>query len=152
MIYDDKFAYSHHATDPACGKLLNAFDLVRIHRFGGDDEKKSFSAMMEFAVKDEQVSSLLLREKQASAAEEFDDWTKGLQRDRGGSLQNSLHNITLILENDENLKNICFNQLADGMEIKGDVPWQHPARFWRDADDAQLICYIDANYGSFSQH
>jgi predicted P-loop ATPase len=151
VIYDDKFAYSHHATDPACGKLLNAFDLVRIHRYGDDDEKKSFSAMMEFAVKDEQVSSLLLREKQASAAEEFDNWTKGLQRDRGGSLQNSLHNITLILENDENLKNICFNQLADGMEIKGDVPWQHPARFWRDADDAQLICYIDANYGSFSQ-
>ena len=29
VIYDDKFAYSHHATDPAGGKLLNAFDLVR---------------------------------------------------------------------------------------------------------------------------
>ena len=42
VVYDDKFAYSHHATDPACGKLLNAFDLVRIHRFGDDDEKKSF--------------------------------------------------------------------------------------------------------------
>lgn len=36
------------------------------------------------------------------------------------------------------------------MEIKGEVPWQHPARFWRDADDAQLICYVDANYGNFS--
>jgi hypothetical protein len=29
VLYDDKFAYSHHATDPAYGKLLNAFDLVR---------------------------------------------------------------------------------------------------------------------------
>ncbi|MEL7608837.1 MAG: virulence-associated E family protein [Bacillota bacterium] len=150
VIYDDKFAYSHHATDPACGKLLNAFDLVRIHKFGDDDEKKSFAAMMEFAVKDEQVSAMLLREKQESAAEEFEDWTKALRRDRGGALQNSLHNITLIMENDEKLKAICFNQLADGMEIKGDVPWQHPARFWRDADDAQLICYVDANYGTFS--
>ena len=65
-------------------------------------------------------------------------------------IQNSLHNITLILENDQKLQNICFNQLADGMEIKGEVPWQHPARFWRDADDAQLICYVDANYGNFS--
>jgi putative DNA primase/helicase len=54
------------------------------------------------------------------------------------------------MENDDNLKGICFNQLADGMEIKGEVPWQHPARFWRDADDAQLICYVDANYGTFS--
>ena len=26
VIYDDKFAYSHHATDPACGQLMNAFD------------------------------------------------------------------------------------------------------------------------------
>jgi putative DNA primase/helicase len=150
VIYDDKFAYSHHATDPACGKLLNAFDLVRIHKFGDEDEKKSFAAMAEFAVRDEQVSALLLQEKQASAAAEFDDWAKGLQRDRNGQIQNSLHNITLILENDENLKAICFNQLADGMEIKGTVPWQHPARFWRDADDAQLICYVDANYGTFS--
>ena len=151
VVYDDKFAYSHHATDPACGKLLNAFDLVRIHKFGVDDEKKSFSAMSKFAIKDELVNAMLLREKQESAAAEFDDWAKGLQRDRGGQLQNNLHNITLILENDENLKAVCFNQLADGMEIKGSVPWQHPARFWRDADDAQLICYIDANYGSFSQ-
>lgn len=150
VIYDDKFAYSHHATDPANGKLLNAFDLVRVHKFGDDDEKKSFAAMMDFAVKEEVVSTRLLREKQESAAEEFEDWTKALRRDRGGVLQNSLHNITLIMENDPNLKAICFNQLADGMEIKGAVPWQHPARFWRDADDAQLICYVDANYGAFS--
>ena len=150
VLYDDVFAYSHHATDPAYGKLLNAFDLVRTHKFGDKDEKKSFAAMMDFAVKDEAVSALLLREKQSAAAEEFDDWTQGLQRDRSGAIQNSLHNITLILENDEKLQNICFNQLADGMEIKGDVPWQHPARFWRDADDAQLICYVDANYGNFS--
>ena len=31
VIYDDKFAYSHHATDPAHGRLLNLFDLIRIH-------------------------------------------------------------------------------------------------------------------------
>ncbi len=151
VVYDDKFAYSHHATDPAGGKLLNSLDLVRIHKFGDDDEKKSFAAMMDFAVKDELISTLLLREKQESAAAEFEDWTKSLRRDRGGQLQNSLHNITIIMENDENLKDICFNQLADGLEIKGNVPWQHPARFWRDADDAQLISYVDSNYGTFSQ-
>ena len=150
VLYDGKYAFSHHASDPACEKLLNAFDLVRIHKFGNDDEKKSFAAMMDFAVKDEAVSAMLLREKQEAAATEFDDWTKALQRGRGGELHNSLHNLTLILENDEHLKPICFNQLADGMEIKGNVPWQHPARFWRDADDAQLICYVDAFYGTFS--
>jgi hypothetical protein len=25
--------------------------------------------------------------------------------------------------------------IADGMEIKDNVPWKHPAKFWRDADD-----------------
>ena len=150
VIYDDKFTYSHHATDPSCGKLLNAFDLVRIHKFGDDDEKKSFSTMMDYAVKDELVSAMLLREKQESAAEEFDDWTKGLQRDRGGLLKNSLHNITLIMENDPQLKSIVFNQQLDGMEIKGSVPWKHPSKYWRDADDAQLISYIDSHYGTFS--
>lgn len=35
VIYDSgKFLYSHHATDPCSGKLVNAFDLVRLHRFG----------------------------------------------------------------------------------------------------------------------
>ena len=33
IVYDDKFAFSHHATDPAGGKLCNAFDLVRYHLF-----------------------------------------------------------------------------------------------------------------------
>ena len=66
-------------------------------------------------------------------------------------LKNNLHNITLIMENDPNLKGIVFNQLADGMEIKGEVPWKHPARFWRDADDAQLISFVDSHYGSFSE-
>ncbi len=150
VVYDDKFVYSHHATDPAGRKLCNAFDLIRIHKFGDLDEKQSYSAAVELMLKDDRVSTQLLKEKQENAKKEFEDWTQGLQRDKNGSISNTLHNILLILENDENLKSIVFNQLADGMEIKGDVPWNHPARFWRDADDAQLICYVDANYGTFS--
>lgn len=150
VVYDDKFAYSHHATDPAGRKLCNAFDLVRIHKFGDLDERQSYSAAVEFMLKDERIGAQLLREKQENAKREFADWTKGLEYDKGGLLLNNLHNIVLIMENDESLKGIVFNQLADGMEIKGEVPWNHPARFWRDADDAQLICYVDANYGTFS--
>ena len=40
IVYDDKFAYSHHGTDPAGGRLCNAFDLVRIHKFGHLDTGK----------------------------------------------------------------------------------------------------------------
>ena len=153
VIYDDKFAFSHHTTDPASGKLLNAFDLVRVHKFGDLEEAASFKAMADFAAKDERVNVLLLEERRQHAKQDFaegEDWTKGLQRDKGGQLFNNLRNITLILQNDPDLKGIVFNQMADGMEIRGEVPWKHPAKFWRDADDAQLISYIDAQYGTFS--
>ena len=156
IIIDEKFAYSFHATDPACGQLLNAFDAVRVHKFPDDDPKKSYNAMAEFAVADERVKLRIFEEKRQAAAEDFDEedpdaWKKQLQYEKKSmELKNSLHNLMLILENDENLKGIVFNQLADGMEIRGNVPWPHPAKFWRDADDAQLICYVDAAYGTFS--
>ena len=156
VIIDEKFSYSFHATDPACGQLLNAFDVVRVHQFPDEVPKKSFNAMADFAVADEAVKMRIFEEKQQAAAEDFDEedpdaWKKQLEYDRRSmELVNNLHNITLIMQNDENLKGIVFNQLADGMEIKGKVPWKHPAKFWRDADDAQLICYVDAAYGTFS--
>lgn len=156
-IIDDKFSYSFHATDPACGQLLNAFDVVRVHKFPDDDPKKSFKAMAKFASSDEEVKLLIFKDKQESAAEDFDEedpdaWKKKLEyEDKSLQLKNTLRNLTLILENDPNLRDIVFNQHLDGMEIKGDVPWKHPSKFWRDADDAQLISYVDENYGTFSQ-
>ena len=165
VVYDDVFAYSHHATDPACGKLLNAFDLVRIHKFGGLDEKvpedteaaklPSFKAMCEFAVNDENVKMTIAGERMEIAEKEFsgenEDWLKQLEYEKRSTVvKNTLRNLLLILNNDEKLKGIVFNQLSDGMEIKGEVPWEHPSRFWRDADDAQLISYVDLTYGTFS--
>ncbi len=52
VVYGGKFAYSHHATDPVCGRLLNAFDLVRLHKFGNLEEKSLFGPCPDFAVKD----------------------------------------------------------------------------------------------------
>ena len=165
VIYEGKFAYSHHATDPACGKLMNAFDMVRIHRFGEMDEKvaegteavklPSFSAMSEFAVSDENVKMTIAGERMEKAEKEFsgenEDWLKQLEYEKRSTVvKNTLRNLLLILNNDEKLKGIVFNQLSDGMEIKGEVPWEHPSRFWRDADDAQLISYVDLTYGTFS--
>ena len=68
VVYEDKFSFSHHGTDPTSGILCNAFDLVRIHKFGHLEEtaeqvgtdKKSYLAMAEFAVKDEKVMKKIL--------------------------------------------------------------------------------------------
>lgn len=162
VVYDGKFAYSHHATDPVCGKLLNAFDLVRLHKFRELDENvgldtppgklPSFKAMSDLALGDDKVKAVFAGERIAQAAAEFsdEDWQNGLELDKSGHVKNTLRNLTLILENDPNLKGVVFNQLLDGMEIKGEVPWNHPSKFWRDADDAQLISYVDTHYGTFS--
>ncbi len=156
VIYDDKFAYSHHATDPANGKLLNAFDLVRIHRFGSDDEKKSYSEMADFASKDEAVRLLMTAERVAQANQEFsddDDWRKQLRyMARSNLLENSVWNLNLILNNDPDFVGFAFNELANRIQVTGALPWDRPEGnlFWRDADTAQLKALIDARYLPFS--
>lgn len=162
VVYDSKFAYSHHATDPVCGRLLNAFDLVRLHKYRDLDDNcpldtpiakmPSFKAMADLALQDDRVKAVFAGERLAQAATDFDDedWQSHLELDKAGNIKNTLRNLTIILENDPNLKPLVFNQLLDGMEIKGEVPWKHPSKFWRDADDAQLISYVDTHYGTFS--
>jgi len=165
VIYDGVFAYSHHATDPVCGKLLNAFDLVRLHKFRSLDDKSaedtpvnklpSFRAMTELAVNDERVKLLLAEERRAQASAEFAvedaDWEKKLEYEpRSTILKNSLGNLLLILKNDPKLQGIRYNRLAN--QIYGDdaLPWERPYQAWRDADMAQLVAYVDKTYGTFS--
>lgn len=103
-----------------------------------------------------EVSRLFLEERQVEARSAFykdkdeADWREKLIRDKKGDLINNLYNLGLIKTHDIFMKSIVFNQLADGMEIKGSVSCKHTGKFWWDADDAQLIWYIAQNYGSFS--
>ena len=156
VLYDEKFAYSHHATDPACGKLLNAFDLVRLHRFGEDDEKKSFRQMTELALADDAVKMQLAGERLAQADEDFSedpDWQKRLRYvPRSGALENSVWNLNLILENDPDFSGFAFNEMANRVQVTGQLPWDRPEgnAFWRDADSAQMKSLIDIRYGEFS--
>lgn len=70
VIYDDGlFCYSHHGTDPAQGQELNAFDLVRIHKYRELGEKGSREAMYIFAEQDPEVQKNLDR----VTADDFDD-------------------------------------------------------------------------------
>jgi putative DNA primase/helicase len=45
VVYDDgMFLYSHHGTDPCSGRLVNALDMVRIHKFGHLDKAEHLEA------------------------------------------------------------------------------------------------------------
>lgn len=157
IIEEGKFAYSHHAKDPAYLKLCNAFDLVRIHKFGDDDSKKSFNAMCELAMEDDEVKRLAMEEKLLEAETDFadsdSDWMTRLKyQPRTGLLENSVYNLNLILNNDPDFQNFAFNELANRIQITGPLPWERPEgnSFWRDADTAQLKSIIDIRYLAFS--
>ena len=144
-----KFVYSHHAKDPAYLKLCNAFDIVRIHKFGDDDEKKSYQQMCEFVLTLEKVKVFDLEEKRKLAGEDFakdSDWRTLLRyQPRSKVLENSVWNEMLVLNNDADFANFAFNEMANRIQITGSVPWERPSgnEFWRDADTAQLKALFD---------
>lgn len=165
VIYDDKYAYSHHATDPACGKLLNAFDVVRLHKFGGLDSRAdedtdpgklpSFKAMQEFAVNDEGVKLQLAKERQIAASEEFSadggtDWQSVLELDKQGRVKDTLTNIANIVRFDPNLRAIVYNEFKCMVDVVGEVPWKQVKPGWGDADVACAKVYFERVYGIWS--
>lgn len=176
VIYEGKYAYSHHGTDPAGGLLCNAFDLVRVHKFGELDAApnslKSFKAMEAFAMKDRRVKKLMaleLKEAYAldfedesgeeSKAEEVDnDWLEGMDVGKVGGKDivflSTAKNIDLILENDAGLKGLFALNLFDNMPyLLRSAPWRKvkEAEPVRDVDLAGLRNYIEKAYGISSK-
>lgn len=157
IIEGGKFVYSHHAKDPAYLKLCNAFDLVRIHKFGDDDVKKSFNSMCELAMQDDEVKRIAMEEKLSQAETDFNvsngDWMTRLKyQPRSGQLENSVYNLNLILANDPDFRSFAYNEMANRIQVTGPLPWERPEgnQFWRDADTAQLKSIIDIRYLPFS--
>ena len=157
VIYDDRFVFSFHASDPACERLSNAFDIVRAHKFGELDEKESYKAMCEFALDQPAVKALLAEEREKQAQYDFgdadDDWKSKLTyMPRSKLLENSVWNLMLILTHDPNFANFGYNEMASRVQVTGEVPWERPVgnRYWRDADTAQMKALIDMRYLSFS--
>lgn len=162
IIYDDKFVYSHHATDPASGRLLNAFDLVRIHKFGNLDDRASeatapsklpsYVAMCEFAIKDDKVKAQFAKERMDQATAEFteDTWQTALELDKQGKIKDTLDNIVLIIRNDPELQSLAFNKHRDGIDARNGLPWSQMKEGWNDSDNAALKVYVSNKYGVYS--
>lgn len=163
VTYDNKFAYSHHGTDPAGGQLCNAFDLVRIHKFGDQDtnpdtpitRQPSFLAMQDLAVADPAVKAQLAADKAASARADFQpitDWKTDLEYRRGGILKDSLTNLVLIMRNDPQLGGIAFNKHRDGIDIKTGqpLPWDQVKPGWSETDYSQLKNYLQREWNIYS--
>ena len=173
IVYDGKFLYSHHATDPCGERLVNAFDMVRLHKFGDLDKDAepqtpitrlpSFLEMCDFARKDKGCRATLNRERQASAAADFEGvvaeadpdglaWMDDLEyKDASDVIKSTIRNYCIILENDPELKGkIAYNDFAGRGEILEGVPWDRSPgrRMWKDSDSDGLYLYMETTYGN----
>ena len=174
VIYDgDLFLYSHHATDPCSGLLVNAFDLVRLHMFGDKDGEvkegtpvskyPSFMMMSRLAQDDPKVSELLSKERYEQAKEAFRtseqkepgpdydlSWLSKLTKDGNGRYEKTINNAVIVLENDPLLKGrIVTDEFASCGMVLGRVPWDQrdEKRRWTDVDDAGYYRYVEVFYG-----
>lgn len=170
VTYEDKFAYSHHGTDPISGKLCNAFDLIRIHKFGSLDasstvkdekDRKSFKAMEEFAANDSETKKTIAAEKFEEARFEFAEgnepeedydasWTDQLEVNSKGEYENSAANINTILQNDQFLRNAFkLNTFDNKRYVVRSLPWRKVSgvELFRDVDYAGVRNYIECVYG-----
>lgn len=168
VTYDDKYAYSNHGTDPTSGMLCNAFDLVRIHKFGADDKDAkeetpvnklpSWLKMMELIQSDKKVKVTLGAERLEQAKSEFgddievldkkdSDWVTTLTTTKQGKVEETIDNMLIILRHDPNLKGIgARNLFNDRNEVKRKLPWTRNGDFWTDIDDAGLRHYLEKVY------
>lgn len=166
IVYEDKWLYSHHATDPCSGIEVNAWDLVRLHKFGDrDSEAKegtpvnrlpSYTAMRDLAQGIEDVKRELLSQ-QISAAEDFstpvegDDWLTKLELDKNSRPRMTARNLELIFHHDQALRGkFSYNQFRHAITANAGLPWNDWAacpRDWTDPDDAALRNYFDTHYG-----
>ena len=176
VLYEDgRFLYSHHATDPCSGRLVNAFDMVRLHLFGDeDDEAKpdtptanlpSFRKMCEFASEVPAVAEMMAKERYETAVRSFSEspfmeqeqtdagWVLKLQANsKTGEPLNTIQNVQVILENDPMLKGrIYHDEMAGRAMVSAPLPWGPQngvsgTRQWKDDDDSGLRGYMEAVY------
>ena len=176
VIYDDKFSYSHHATDPASSQLCNAWDLVRLHKFGSLDadadpdkpvsSRPSYKAMTELATTDGKVKAQLLADREAEAATDFetevepvkeqtdDNWKEKLRFTEKGALAQTIENVVLILQNDTRLAGcLAFDEMNHNIIVKRSLPWRRVDGIsqWVDSDDAALRYFLERCYGISSK-
>jgi predicted P-loop ATPase len=167
MTFEQRWAYSFHESDPVHGRLLNAFDLCRLHLFGAMDAGKSGedTAMPSY----KKMLELAADATRATAVDDFADidddapepstatletvkdnqWRLRLKTKKD-KVESSSENVMTILENDPDIAGRLWHDDFSGFDIvEGALPWDASAsvRTWSNRDDANLRVWLDKRYG-----
>lgn len=175
VLYDGgNFIFSHHATDPISGLLCNAFDLIRLHKFGHLDEDAkpetpvaslpSYREMRSFCVEDPEVKALLSTERYEQAVTEFDGievtdavedpraWMGLLKFNENGQYLKTIENILTVLEHDPLIRDRFYHdEFSNRPVVCGVFPWENGNAYkgerpWENVDDAGLRWYMETVY------
>ena len=178
IIYDNgTFLYSHHATDPCSGRLVNAFDLVRLHIFGDNDDEAmpgtptnrlpSYTEMCKLAVADDDVGAILAKERYENATHDFADidpdsanepanWMSQMERNgTNGGFAKTMRNYKIIINNDPHFKDKIRQNLFSGrIDVVGTLPWTRATNspIWTDTDTTELRTYMEPIIGKASKN
>lgn len=175
LVYDDKFLYSHHATDPAGGQLCNSFDLCRLHLFGDRDDNvkpdtpvnrlPSYKEMCAYARSDAKVADLINTERYAAVTADLAEmpeterersldvsWMQNLKISESGKIEHTANNVLIMLQGDPRLKEkLQYNEFSKRIEGVGVMPWagreKEESFEWTDNDDAGLRMYTEKLLG-----
>jgi len=160
VIYSDLYAYSNHTSDPISGQCCNAFDLIRIHKFGHLDEKvaegvtgtklPSYIEMVVWARGIEGVKADLIKSDidiDAAAFDSFEEenreteeWEAKLQTNEAGLIKPTFVNAVKIIKNDLEIKDRTrFNEFSLKME-------RETGENWGDEDSLRIRNYVGNKY------
>lgn len=168
VIYDeDTFAFSHHESDPISGREVNAFDLVRLHKFKELDDKSSdktnivklpsYVAMVDMAMSDGTVVREMVADEFGDSMdldEETIDWMARLERNKKNPkiIMANARNVELILTNGPLHDVLAYDAFKNAEVVRKDLPWRKRERPnaeyepWLGADDRRLQHYISKKY------
>ena len=168
IVYDDgRYLCSHHASDPVGDRGVNAFDLVRLHMFGQEDENvmsgtpvnrmPSYQKMVQFVMALPAVQRAVWREQDIRTQQDFatpeeaennSDWLGMLERDTVGRIISSGYNAMILLEYDPLLSGKIYRDtFANVVYGRPPLPWfprqEEKSDFpWTENDTSALIIYI----------
>ena len=77
-------------------------------------------------------------------------WFNQLTRNIKGEILCTMSNISLILENDQNLENLFYNEMKHSIDICGSVPWFRTEGGWNNMDFPCLQMYLENQYHIYS--
>lgn len=140
-----------------CNKQYNAFDIVRLYKFGDEDYSvsedtpperlPSYKAMLQLCREDAAIRLAIIRDKHRPDYHDYKDWQTALTLNSKNEIEKTGQNFKLILLNDLELSKVKFDRFS-----KKDIT--RSLEFYNERDNqiddesiGKIALYLEVTYG-----